>query len=588
MVHTRTPQTRWKFAAFIWLAFSLIGSVTGGEAAESAAAAGAAKSPPAIAGTSEAHQAADRAQRDQAEANEILQRLAWQRRDTGNVALLSGDWPGQDRTVVEALAAALRQAGCQPTLLDAAALLNPFVTSPERFDLLIVTGGRELPVETAPTLAHYLQNQGNLIVLGTPLYADPARRVQDGWMKPDEVRAKLDTVPPVRVLEDFEADRPPAWTRSSDKPGKPVTVTCVADGAGGSQRSLHVTIDDLTGWETFAAPPLADNAIAPDLNVLCFWAKGGERTKRLAIECAERDGSRWIATVPLQREWKRQALVEADFAYWHDSPTGNRRGGPDDRLRFAAIAKITVGLAFTHTGMEGGRHEFWFDQLGFAQSPLADVAATNRVEFPPTELLWPSYKCYRTSDVQGLRPHAMQALIETPGLPVPKELWCPHQRPHGTGFNKERPWRMVSAVEAVGEGGDFRGPALTLMLRQATGQPAQGWATLGSDDPAFLAAPPVASAVAALAARMLQGVFLFEGGSEFYTAFPREPVRLGAGSSTSGETIRPRQKSGFASSRPTARRFVTRPPSRPRAARRRSWSRRVGVPTRWRRRPTAS
>jgi hypothetical protein len=291
---------------------------------------------------------------------------------------------------------------------------------------------------------------------------------------------------------------------------------------------MHVVIDNLAGWETFAGPPLPEGTVDPDQNVVVFWAKGDERTTRISIECSERDGSRWIATAPLKRQWTQHALVAADFAYWHDSPTGKRRGGPDDRLKFAAIARIIVGLAFTHTGMQGGRHEFWFDQLGFGRSPLADVAVTDQVDFPPTELLWPSYKCYRTTDVRRVRPHWMQALIQSPDLPVPKELWCPHQRPHGTGFNKNRPWRMVTITEAVGDCGDFRGPALTLMLDQEPGQSARGWATLGSSDPEFLTAPPVVKSVVALAGRMLQGVFLFEGGSEFYTVFPGEPIRLGA------------------------------------------------------------
>lgn len=466
-------------------------------------------------------------QRQQAKAQEFLQRLDWQPREEGNIALLNGDWPGQNRSVIDALAAALRRAGYRPTLLDAPAFMNPLVVSPERFDLLIITGGRELPIETAPTLASFLKRQGNLIAIGTPLYADPLRRVQDSWMKPADIRAKLNAVQPAQVLYDFESESPVGWTRSSNKMDSPVTWTCAGEGAGGSQKSMHVRIGDLVGWETFAAPPLAESTIAPTQNVLCFWAKSGERTRRVAIECIERDGSRWIATVPLEREWTHQALVEADFAYWHDSPTGSRRGGQGDRLQFTATARITVGLAFTHTGMEGGRHEFWIDELGFAASPLVEVAATSRVEFPPTELLWPTYKCYGTSDVQRIRPHWMQALIETPDLPSPKALWCPHQRPHGTGFNKNRPWRMVTVTEAVSDSGDFRGPALTLMLQQEPGQPAQGWATLGSDDPAFLIAPPVLDAIAALAGRMLQGLFLFEGGSEFYTVFPGEPVRLG-------------------------------------------------------------
>jgi len=473
-------------------------------------------------------EAAKKLQRDKAEAQDLLKKLAWQPRNTGNIALLNGDWPGQNRAVIDALAAVLRQAGYQPTLLDAPAFMNPFILSPERFDLLIITGGRELPIETAPTLAGFLKNQGNLIAIGTPLYADPLRRVKDGWMKPVDIRARLDAVQPAKVLYDFESDSPTGWTRSSNKMDNPVTFACANDGAGGSKKSMHVTITDLVGWETFAGPPLPENTIDPTQNVLCFWAKSGDRTKRLSIECSERDGSRWIATVPLKREWTHHALAAADFAYWHDSPTGNRRGGADDRLKFTATARITVGLAFTHTGMEGGRQEFWIDQLGIAQSSLADMVVTSRVEFPPTELLWPPYKCYQTTDVRRIRPHWTQALIETPDLPQPKALWCPHQRPHGTGFNKNRPWRMVTVTEAVSDSGDFRGPALTLMLRQDAGESAQGWATLGSDDPAFLTAPPVVNAVVALAGRMLDGIFLFEGGSEFYTVFPGEQIRLGA------------------------------------------------------------
>jgi len=449
-------------------------------------------------------------------------------RDPGRLGLVAGDWPGQNPAVIDALAAALQRAGCPPTMLDASTLMNGQAVSPERFDLLIITGGRELPSETAPVLAGFLKDQGNLLVLGTPLYADPVRRVGGDWMKLSEIRAQLNAAPPDAMLYDFESGRPAGWKRSSNNMDQSAAWECVAEGAAGSSQSLHVTIDNLTGWETFAGPPLTEDAIGADQNVLCFWAKGGERTKRLAIECSERDGSRWIATVPIQPQWASHGLVADDFVYWHDSPTGNRRGGSGDRLRFSAVAKLTVGLAFTHTGMEGGRQEFWIDQLGTAHSPLADLVAAESLEFPPTELLWPSYKCYPTTAADRIRPQAMQALVETPDLPAPRALWCPHQRPHGTGFDKNRPWRMVTVTEAVSKEGDFRGPALTLMLQQDAGQAAHGWATLGSDDPTFLTAPPVANAIAALARRMLDGVFLYEGGSEYYTVFPGEPVRLGA------------------------------------------------------------
>ncbi|MBM4094644.1 MAG: hypothetical protein FJ276_35340, partial [Planctomycetes bacterium] len=338
----------------------------------------------------------------------------------------------------------------------------------------------------------------------------------------------MSAVQPARVLYDFESGSLTGWQRSTNQPANSATFTCAGGGAGGTAKSLHVTINQLAGWETFAGPPLAEGHVDPTTNALCFWAKAGDRTRRLAIECTERDGSRWIATVSLEREWKHFVLISADFAYWHDNSAGGQRGGLGDRLRFAATARITAGLAFSHTGTDGGRHEFWVDQLGFAASPLADAAAVRPVELPPTELLWPSYKCYRTSDVGRIRPHWMQTLIDAADMPRPAALWCPHQRPHGTGFNKSRPWRMVTVAEAVSDAGDFRGPALALMLQQEPNKTAHGWATLGSDDPAFVTAPPVVNAVVRLADRMLAGTFLLEGGSEYYTVFPGEPVRLGA------------------------------------------------------------
>ena len=534
-------------------------------------------------------EAAEKLERDKAEAPRLLQRLGWQPCDKGNIGLLNGDWPGQNRAVIDALAAALRQAGYQPTLLDAPAFLNPFVLSPERFDLLIVTGGGELPVETAPALARFLKHQGNLIAIGTPLYADPVRRVQDGWMKPAEIRARLAAVPPARVLYDFEADSPAGWTRSSDKPDKPATFTCADDGAGGSKRALHVTIDDLTGWETFAAPPLPENTVAPTQNVLCFWAKSGERTKRLAIECAERDGSRWIATLPLQREWTQHALIATDFAYWHDSPTGQRRGGPGDRLQFSAIARITVGLAFTHTGMEGGRHEFWIDQVGFAQSPLADLAATNRVEFPPTELLWPSYKCYRTTEVQRIRPHAMQALIATPDLPHTQgPVVSPSASPRH-GLQQEPPLAHGHHHRGRRQPGRLPRPRTDVDAPPGTrpAGPRLGDARVGRSGVSHGTAGGQRDRRAGRAACSR------ESSSSKAAASSTRPSRANRsgwapGSSTSGGAVRPRPKCGSASSRPAPKCSVTRFTPRPRAVKLRSSWKPAGTRTSSPRRATAS
>jgi len=99
--------------------------------------------------------------------------------------------------------------------------------------------------------------------------------------------------------------------------------------------------------------------------------------------------SRWIATVPLQREWTHHALVAADFAYWARQPhrPAARRDPTTGSSSPPPPGSPSVWPS-THTGMEGGAAtSSGIDQLGITQSPLADVVVTNRVEFPPTETI---------------------------------------------------------------------------------------------------------------------------------------------------------------------------------------------------------
>ena len=159
--------------------------------------------------------------------------------------------------------------------------------------------------------------------------------------------------------------------------------------------------------------------------------------------------------MPLEREWTHHALVAADFAYWHDSPTGKRRGGPDDRLQFTATARITVGLAFTHTGMEGGRHEFWIDQLGFARQPAGRRGRdqprgvpAHRTAVALVQVL-SNHRCPARPPPRDAGPDRNARPAPTPGLVVSPPASPRHglqQEPplaHGHRHRgRQRPWRL--------------------------------------------------------------------------------------------------------------------------------------------------
>ncbi len=468
-----------------------------------------------------------RRRKAQDDAPKLLERYGYRRGDSGTVALLAGDWVGQDERVIGAIEQTLIDREMVVTTIDAASLTNPFVVTPDRFDLLILTGVGHLPTEAAGMLNRYLAVGGNLMVLGAPLWSDPVARIGGRWLTATQMRAELAKTKPAQVLLDFEDVDLKAWSHAAGEPKSKTTYTTAAGGADGTGKALHVRIPNLAGWDTVYTPPLGENAIDPKHQLTCFWAKGGPDTPRLAVEWNEQDGSRWIATVPLTTSWQYYVLTPDRFAYWRDSPTKNR-GGVGDAFNLAKAKRIGFGLASTHTGHLSGKHAYWVDQVGTGPSPWGRAREPGRPEFRPVDLLWPSYKFYEASDVAGIRPHSMQALIGTLPLPRPSSIRCPHQRPQGTGYNKDRPWRMITVAEALGPKGEFRGPALAVTLDRTTAGRMHAVAAVGSDDTAFLATNRVRQALGDVAARIIDGAFLLEGGSEFYTVFQGESIRLGA------------------------------------------------------------
>ena len=108
----------------------------------------------------------------------------------------------------------------------------------------------------------------------------------------------------------------------------------------------HQQIDRL-GRIHVSRSPFA--SFGPQHDMLAFTAKGTDTTRQVAVEIQERDGSRWFATADIGPQWKRICLDPGNFTYWRDSPTGDRRGRPGDRLQPAEEPRIGFQLSQSHT-----------------------------------------------------------------------------------------------------------------------------------------------------------------------------------------------------------------------------------------------
>ncbi|MGQ9730247.1 MAG: hypothetical protein ACUVX8_03155 [Candidatus Zipacnadales bacterium] len=467
---------------------------------------------------------AEEDQRQRSAARDTLRMIGYERSEAGNIAVLQDEFPDIDRTIPSRYLEALKAAGLSACALNGEQIGNPYLLA--NFDALILTDARVFPAQALSAIPRFLKNGGRLVAIGGPAFTTLVAKINGQWMTRDQYIERLAQTEPTRLIFDFEEEPLPEYIRSSNQIKPSGIVKRITPGAEGSAGALHVQIDHLDGWDTMGFTVGKD--VFPEGSTLtCFWAKGAPQTTQLALEWQEEDGSRWIATVPLTTKWRRYALRPTDFKYWHDSPSKGR-GGPTDQLQLQRVARFSVGLAFTHTSLTPGAHEYWFDELGTAPAPLPEPEGLAGADIPIIDTLSPPYKLYPNANAITLDVSAGRAFLGDLTLPLPRNLLSCHPRPQSTGFQKARKYRWVPLIQVRGADGEVSGTLATLMLHNRDGLGSGMTLAISAADTGYAGRPEVVRTVTRLTRRMIEGVFLTEGGSEFFAYPDGENVRLGA------------------------------------------------------------
>lgn len=425
--------------------------------------------------------------------------------------------PDADPALVRSVASDVRAAGYAPISRTVAEMSQPGALAPERCALLVLPQARALPATLAPAVYGYLKGGGHLLALGVPAWGTSLVAGPDGkWITSAEAGEAQALVPPPHSVFDFGRLDIGAWHRSSNDLAMPTQETVAPVAVGGRRASaLHVVISDLNGWDTFNSPPVASAAFPGGRTMSVFSARGGPRTSGLSVEWDEKDGSRWIATVPLTTRWQRYSLPPSAFHSWQNTDERAKSGfHPENADRLA------VGLAFSHTGGVGGAHEYWVSPLGTA-TPQEDPAAPSEAgKLAPLETLTPAYKFF---PIHGAI-RVASGVVAPPASPESSQ-----PRPSGAGYAKGRAARWVSLLDAKdAKTGEWRGTLATLRLAlPGKGNAGGVWAAFTPTEPSFYGQPAVRQLLTRTARRMRGGLFLAEGGANFYTYFPGQPVTLG-------------------------------------------------------------
>lgn len=425
-----------------------------------------------------------------------------------------------DSALAAALADSVAQTGYEATTIDFDALVAPGALT--AVDLLVLPDAATLPADSVEPIHAYLLAGGDLVALNTPMWQTPLVRDEGGWITRDVFLERHAVDLMGHELFSFAPEKLTGWARTSNNSTSSALHESVPAPDVPSGHALHVVVEDLTGWDTFISPVL-DKPFPAGHELTVFWARGGPRTTELAIEWREADQSRWFATVPLTNEWQRYVLEPADFRFWESLPSR-----ASTAFNPANATQVAIGLAHSHTNVGDGRHEYWVGPFGTAERTARHELALAKFKAPLLETLAPAYKFFDVNDAAKLRVVADQLDLARTALPMPAAYLGLHPRPEAGGFNKGRDWRWQPLLELETASGEWRGNPATVLVHADGPYKGGVWASFAINDPAWYASQAAQDLLTATAAFIRRGVYLIDGGANFYTYFEDQTPTFGA------------------------------------------------------------
>ncbi len=452
-------------------------------------------------------------------------------------ALFAPGGSPQRSAVEESVSSLFMEAGWSVERLDPAAFSTPGALDAARQEVLLVPDASRLPLDSMASIAAFLEDGGDLVAMNTPAWREVLVPHGGEWVPVDAFRAAYAREVEKTVLVDFAKENLAEWGHSFRTPELAGTYTVHPAGGDRLEAVFAAEITKLDGWDShtkqFNAPPF------PEGNVLTvFSARSIRNATHLAIEWEERDGSRWIASVPLSKEWRQYLLTPSDFKFWESVPAREKTA-----FNPANAHRMAVTLAFTHTGFTD--RDLAYEVGTVFTAPLAPDAAhaLEAYAVPRLEVLSPAYKFFQPADVASLRPVGF--LPEFPSTSLPTNFMALHPRPQAPGFDKGRNWVWEPLLVAESTSGEMRG-TVAAMMSHVNG-PFQGgrWVSFAVQDVDWYLSDMGRAALSAVAKRLRNPLALVDGGSDHYTYFEDQTPRLGVTVANMGRKAVPDVRARF-------------------------------------------
>ncbi|MFA5292742.1 MAG: hypothetical protein WC496_06870 [Phycisphaerae bacterium] len=275
----------------------------------------------------------------------------------------------------------LKEAQVDFELLDSPKLCDSNIFNIKKYDSLIIPDSSVFPVLGAGPLTDFVQNGGDLILLGGPAFANcydfiDGQWVRQGykkfngqWLDIKDVRDKiaLDASGKANNLFTFEEQSFADWEHISRYQSVSSRIYS-EEGVSGKAARFELKYFKVSGWNLWQTK-IAKKTKRND-NCISFWAKGDENTPQVVIEIIEKDLSTWIAVIDLKKSWNKYALTCYDFKF-HPTPIERGRGGNGDYVKIGNADKLLLGLSAYATAGNGD-HNIWLDEIGTSKCDIPD------------------------------------------------------------------------------------------------------------------------------------------------------------------------------------------------------------------------
>ena len=390
--------------------------------------------------------------------------------------------------------------------------------------LLMLADAARLPDSAVKAVTDYLNRGGNVLALNTPAFREILVSWNDRWGTVSELIARMnDTLPPTIEIP-ITAHELTGWKRECRDMTLPATYQIIQTEKG---MALDVRIPRLDGWDSLRRTGSSSPVFPPETTAVAFEARSTGNSEQLALECQEADGSRWIAVVNLEPDWKPSLLLPENFRLWESVPA---RAGTI--LNFQQVISLAVTQATTHTGAETVNLGYQIRAIRGLHLQPRETALLQTLHPPELEGLCPQYKYYPCSKVDHLSTAGGFQGLTAP--PVPDLVTAHHPRPSPAAFDKHRSWSSESLLEAWGDDGSFRGSLARLVVSAPADKPVPGFAqgrcmilSFSVSDLHWYTLPESRALLRRSLERLRLQAALLDGGLSRYATLPGEPIDAG-------------------------------------------------------------